>query len=61
MEAFNACFESNAQQAEINEDIAQARILSLPGTPSILLNGQLMSDTSFATLQQQIEAILATQ
>ncbi len=59
MQAFNACFESNAFRSEINRDASQAVSLGLPGTPSILLNGQRAADNSWPTLQAQIEALLA--
>jgi protein-disulfide isomerase len=59
MEAFNACFNSNAYSNEINRDTSQAAALGLPGTPSILVNGQRLADNSLQTLQGQIEALLA--
>lgn len=42
--------------AGINEDLADATSLQLPGTPAFLLQGERTSPSSFSDLQSQIQA-----
>jgi len=61
MDAFNACFEENRYQDEINEDIASGRALGVNSTPSVFVNGQLISPDrvpSYEELKAAIEAQL---
>lgn len=62
MDEFNSCFESNKYQDAIQEDITSGRQLGVTGTPSVVINGQLLVTQfvpSFQDIQQQVEAILA--
>jgi protein-disulfide isomerase len=61
MEAFNACFEANTHQAEIDEDTSTGRSIGVTGTPSVFVNGRLLSPgfiPSFEEITQAVEAEL---
>jgi protein-disulfide isomerase len=63
IEKFNSCFEENRYQADIDSDIQRAEEYGVSGTPSVFVNGQAITPgyvPSFETLQQAIEAELAT-
>jgi protein-disulfide isomerase len=57
MTAFNQCFKAKRYAPEIQGDISQARSLNLTFTPSILVDGKLIS--SFDQLSPVIDAALA--
>jgi protein-disulfide isomerase len=42
MEAFTACFEENRYQEEIEADLAAGNAADVQGTPSVLVNGELV-------------------
>jgi len=42
--SFDKCLESGAQAGIVSAHIAEAQKLGLPGTPSIFVNGRLLSD-----------------
>jgi protein-disulfide isomerase len=43
MQAFNECFESNAYEEEIDAELAEGQSIGIQGTPSVLVNGLLIS------------------
>lgn len=43
MNAFNSCFEKDAHQDEINAELQQGKNIGIQGTPSVLVNGQLLT------------------
>ena len=55
---FNTCFGEKRYENEINEDFVLGQGLSITGTPSIAINGQLLPDFQYFTVQQAIEAQL---
>ncbi len=55
---FSTCM-SGEHQDTINQSLAQASQLKLSFTPSILVDGQLVEDSSYAGMQSMIEAALA--
>ncbi|HEX6303967.1 MAG TPA: thioredoxin domain-containing protein, partial [Anaerolineales bacterium] len=55
MDEFNACFEQNEYQDVIAEDLAAGRQAGVTGTPSVLVNGSMISP-GFVPSFQDIEA-----
>ncbi len=60
MPAFNACFSANKYQDEILQDLALVRERSVTGTPTVFINGQVLPNFSYTTIQNAIEAALAS-
>jgi protein-disulfide isomerase len=59
-EKFNACLEQSKYKAEIDEDIAAGRDAGVTGTPSFVINGQLLVGAHpIETFRQKIEEALA--
>ena len=64
MSQFNTCFESNAHQAEIQADLASGQTVGVQGTPSVFINGQLITPgkiPSYQDVANAVEAMLADQ
>jgi protein-disulfide isomerase len=62
MNAFNACFNQNRYEAEIESDRARALQLGVTGTPSIFVNEEPVSPgfvPNFQQIQQAVEAEIA--
>jgi len=57
MTAFNACFDARKYESVIQADIADGRALQVSGTPSVVVNGTLLSN--FQLITQSIDAALA--
>jgi len=51
------CMDSKATQAEIDKSIAEAKALGVAGTPTVFVNGRLLTGTSaqWASLRQVID------
>lgn len=60
MDSFNSCFESNKYRDVINQDLALARERAVTGTPTVFVNGQVLQDFQYDTIQNAIEAALAS-
>jgi protein-disulfide isomerase len=61
MEAFNACFSENRYQEQIEADLAEGRRNNIQGTPSVLVEGQLITPgfvPSFRDISDAVEAQL---
>jgi protein-disulfide isomerase len=59
-EKFNQCLDSGQNRAKVEQNLNEARSLSLPGTPSFLVNGKkLVGPPSYETLKSTIDLILA--
>jgi protein-disulfide isomerase len=61
MEAFNACFEENRYQGEIEADLAAGRRAGVQGTPSVFVQGQLITPgfvPSYEDISTAVEAAL---
>ncbi len=56
---FRSCLSSQQHKDIIAASLSEANQLNLPGTPSIFVNGQLVSDSSLATLKTAIDAAAA--
>ncbi|MCS6937158.1 MAG: DsbA family protein [Candidatus Bipolaricaulota bacterium] len=57
---FNACLDQSKYKAEVDEDIAAGREAGVTGTPSFVINGQLMVGAHpIETFRQKIEEALA--
>jgi protein-disulfide isomerase len=59
MEAFNSCFTSNKYASQIEQDLESARQAGINSTPSFVINGTMMLNTSFGGFQSAIDAELA--
>jgi protein-disulfide isomerase len=66
MDAFQVCFDEQAHESEIAEDVEAARQAGVTSTPTILVNGVLVPSatpgaiTSFSEIAAAIEAALAS-
>jgi protein-disulfide isomerase len=61
MEVFNACFSENRYQEQIEADLAEGRRNNIQGTPSVLVEGQLITPgfvPSFRDISDAVEAQL---
>jgi protein-disulfide isomerase len=62
MESFNECFNANANQDEIDSDFQLGRDSGVTGTPSVFVNGRMLTPgfvPSFAEISEAVEAELA--
>lgn len=62
MESFNECFNANANRDEINADFQSGRDAGVSGTPSVFVNGRILTPgrvPSFAEISEAVEAELA--
>lgn len=62
MAAFNACFDQNRYKDEIESDLALGRSLGVIGTPSVFVNGTLLTPgyiPSYSDIAQAVEAALS--
>jgi protein-disulfide isomerase len=57
MTAFNQCYQAKKYASVVSNDVAKAQSLGVSGTPSIFVNGKLVSD--FSQTAQAIDAALA--
>ena len=58
---FQACLNSQQHQPTINESLTQAGQLGLRFTPSVIVDGTLLEDSSYASVKANIDAALAAQ
>ena len=62
MQEFNQCFDANQFKDEIDADLASGRDSGVTGTPSIMVNGRIISPgfvPSFTQISEAVEAELA--
>jgi protein-disulfide isomerase len=62
MQAFNACFDENRYQDEIEADLASGQSVGVTGTPAVVLNGQIVTPgfvPSFDQISEAVQAALA--
>jgi protein-disulfide isomerase len=62
MDAFNTCFQANTFKDEIETDLAAGRMKGVTGTPSVFVNGEILTPgfiPSFDEMSQAIDAALA--
>ncbi len=59
VEAFDACLRSNRYISDVNADFQNGQDLRVPGTPGIVVNGQLLENSSYDFIAPVIEAALA--
>lgn len=62
MAAFNACFEDNRYEADIEADLEKGRSLQVSGTPSVFVNGRILTPgfvPTFEQISQAVDAALA--
>jgi protein-disulfide isomerase len=64
MEQFNACFKENRFEDQINKDFADGQKVGVTGTPSVFVNGVLLTPgyvPSFEEIAAAVDAALAGQ
>jgi protein-disulfide isomerase len=62
MPEFNPCFNQNRYRDEIDTDLATGTAVGVTGTPSVLINGRIISPgfvPSFSQISEAVEAELA--
>ncbi len=62
MPEFNQCFNANLHRDEIDTDLLSGRDIGVTGTPSVLVNGRIISPgfvPSFGDISEAVEAELA--
>jgi protein-disulfide isomerase len=59
VDEFNACFKSNKYANEVQQDLLDAHQAGINSTPSFVINGTVMKNTSFEGFQSVIDAELA--
>jgi protein-disulfide isomerase len=62
MESFNQCFNANLNKDEIDADLQSGRDSGVNGTPSVIVNGKMITPgfvPSFAEISEAVEAELA--
>jgi protein-disulfide isomerase len=62
MDSFNNCFEANKFKADIDSDLAAGRMKGVKGTPSVFVNGEILTPgyvPSFDEISQAVDAALA--
>jgi len=62
MGSFNQCFDANLNKEEIDADLQSGRDSGVTGTPSVLVNGRMITPgfvPSFAEISEAVEAELA--
>lgn len=58
---FQACMTAQRHQLTINASLARASQLGLRFTPSVIVNGQLLENSSYPSVKAAIDAALAAQ
>jgi len=64
MTSFNQCFQANTYQAQIEQDYADGQAKGVTGTPTVFVNGTMITPgfvPSFDQLSQAIDNALASQ
>ncbi|MEW6400780.1 MAG: thioredoxin domain-containing protein [Chloroflexota bacterium] len=62
-DAFTTCFEENRYEQEIDSDFELGQQMGVNGTPSVFVNGEIISPgfiPQFEDIQAAVEAIIAT-
>jgi protein-disulfide isomerase len=59
MDQFNQCLDSGQHADDVQAMVDEARSLGLPGTPSFVVNGQVIDYNGYASVTAAIEQALA--
>ncbi len=59
MTAFNACFQANKYKDQIDQDIAAGQAKNVQGTPSVFVNGTILTPGYIPTYDQIDQAVTA--
>lgn len=59
MDEFNACFRENRYQADINKDLADGDAAGVTGTPSVIVNGQIVKPGFVPSYEDILAAVQA--
>jgi protein-disulfide isomerase len=57
MDAFNACFSDNRYASEIADDLTKVKNYNITGTPSVFVNGVIVSPGFVPSVEQLSTAI----
>jgi protein-disulfide isomerase len=57
MSAFQVCFEDNLYDEDIQADLEKGRSLNVTGTPSVFVNGQILTPGFVPTFEQISQAV----
>ncbi len=60
-QTLRTCFEGKELVDEVRRDAAMARKLGLTGTPSVVVNGERLTNVNFAAVQRAIDRALASE
>ncbi|HUI89121.1 MAG TPA: thioredoxin domain-containing protein [Anaerolineales bacterium] len=59
MDQFNTCLSSGAHTDQVNQDVRDAKVAGVQGTPAFLINGKLIEGAQpYSSFQQAIDAAL---
>ncbi len=58
IDAVEACVRAGDGRREVERDVAMARELNLTGTPSVLVNGELVSNPTYEAVRRAVERAL---
>ncbi len=56
---FSKCLADNAHTDQLDRDVENGTALGIPGTPSVIINGNLLDSFQFADIQAEVENILS--
>jgi protein-disulfide isomerase len=56
---FSNCLADNTHTDKLEQDVENGTVEGIPGTPSVILNGNLLDSFQFADIQAAIENILS--
>lgn len=59
--AFSSCLTQQTHNRTIQESVNQAIAMGLPGTPSILVNGERLDSLDYTVLSNAVNAALAAE
>jgi protein-disulfide isomerase len=58
---FESCLAGGQHRATVTQSVQQAQQMGLSFTPSVIVNGTLLQDSSYPSVKLAIEAVLGAQ
>jgi len=59
-DSFNQCLDSDKYRNDVQRETAEGKSLGVRGTPSVFVNGQMVTGPTFEQIRAAIEANLST-